>query len=69
MLADHSTYLKQLSERLKTFDVKELPYNIVFHGHSIPCGYTVNRVVRSSEAYPQLVRDELNIRFPNAVLN
>ena len=69
MIANQRTYLKQLSERLKNFDVKEQPYNIVFHGHSIPCGYTVSRVVRSCDAYPQLVRDALNIRFPNAVLN
>lgn len=63
-------YLLELANHLRNFaGGSEEPINIVFHGHSIPCGYTVNRVVRSGDSYPQLVKDGLNVRYPNAVLN
>ncbi len=69
MIAEQNSYLSDLSDRFKNFEVASEPFNIVFHGHSIPCGYTVNKVVRASDAYPQLVKDALNIRFPNMVMN
>lgn len=69
MTADPKTYLADLSKQLKNPDVNHEPFNIVFHGHSIPCGYTVNRMVRPFIAYPHLVHRELNTRYPCAVMN
>ena len=60
-------YLEAINRELK----KVWPYNrrvkIVCHGHSIPCGYMAENVVKPLDAYPQLLLDKLSERFPHAV--
>lgn len=69
MIADNRIYLKQEKEELLKVWPDNHTMNIVCHGHSIPCGYTVNHVVRMLDAYPHLLHKKLTKRFPTAVMN
>lgn len=69
MKADKLTYLlPEVKELLKVWPDNHT-MNFVFHGHSIPAGYTANHVIRPFDAYPHLVHRALNKRFPCAVIN
>ncbi len=43
--------------------------NLVCHGHSVPSGYACTPFVDSFHAYPHLMHQILNQRFPYAVIN
>lgn len=62
-------YFDSLVEELK----KEWPGNrrirLVAHGHSVPAGYFRTPEVRTFDAYPALIHQELSARFPVAVIN
>ena len=68
-IADRSTYLLPLAvELLKQWPANRL-VNIVCHGHSVPAGYFRTPEVRSLDAYPQVLKEGLDPRYPFAVLN
>ena len=43
--------------------------NIVFHGHSVPAGFAVTPVVRTTDAYPYQLLDGLKNAYPFAQIN
>lgn len=69
MIPDKREYLKEEATELNRIWPDNKCMNIVCHGHSIPCGYTTNHVVRMQDAYPRLLHDLLCSRFPMAVIN
>lgn len=69
MVPDKKEYLKQEGNELKKLWPDNQTMNIVCHGHSIPCGYTANSVVRMRDAYPHLMHEILCMRYPMAVTN
>ena len=69
MIPEKSDYLKAEIIELNKIWPDNKTMNIVCHGHSLPCGYTANHVVRMRDAYPRLLQDMLCSRFPMAVLN
>jgi len=60
-------YLSDVCKELR----KEWPDNrrvrIVCHGHSIPCGYMAENIVRPMDAYPQKLLGKLADRYPHGV--
>ncbi|TDQ06944.1 SGNH/GDSL hydrolase family protein [Pedobacter metabolipauper] len=62
-------YLKPIKDKL----VKQWPdnrsINLVFHGHSVPSGYTNTPFVNTLGAYPYLLLKELKAIYPYAVIN
>jgi hypothetical protein len=69
MLADRDTYLRDEVLALSRVWPHNSTFNIVCHGHSIPCGYTASHMVSPFDAYPHLLHRILNCRFPTAVIN
>lgn len=69
MIPDIREYLKQEVAQLNKVWPANRTINIVCHGHSIPCGYTANHVVRMLDAYPHILHELLTKRFPMAVMN
>lgn len=69
MIPDTREYLKQEAAELNKIWPANRTMNIVCHGHSIPCGYTANHVVRMLDAYPHILCENLTRRFPMAVMN
>ena len=68
-IANRSTYLLPLAvDLLKHWPGNRLT-NIVCHGHSVPAGYFRTPEVRSLDAYPHLLKEGLDQRYPFAVLN
>src|SRR3954467_10042249 len=63
------TYLAELEALLRVDWPRNRTVNIVVHGHSVPAGYFETPEVRSLEAYPALLRNDLARRFPHAVIN
>jgi lysophospholipase L1-like esterase len=69
MIPNKKDYLvAEVNELKKTWPDNQT-MNIVCHGHSITCGYTVNSVVRMRDAYPHLLHEILCLRYPMAVTN
>lgn len=68
-VADKETYLSSLKAEF----VKKWPdnrtINIVFHGHSVPTGYSQSPIVQSLNAYPQLTLTGLKSKYPYLVVN
>jgi lysophospholipase L1-like esterase len=62
-------YLKDISRQLTLQWPKNHTINIVCHGHSVPAGYFKTPVVEALNAYPHLLREGLQKRFPFAVFN
>ncbi|HEX8040506.1 MAG TPA: SGNH/GDSL hydrolase family protein [Chryseosolibacter sp.] len=62
-------YLRDIRKEL----TKEWPanrtINLVFHGHSVPSGYFKTPEVRTLDAYPHQVLEELKAIYPTAVIN
>ena len=62
-------YLRDTVSQMK----KEWPNNrmveIVCHGHSVPAGYFKTPEIRTYDAYPNLLKQGLCLRFPHAVIN
>ncbi len=69
MLPDTASYLRQEANELCKVWPENRTTNMVCHGHSIPCGYTSNHVVRMKDAYPHLIQNTLWNRYPMAVIN
>lgn len=69
MIADKNSYLKEITQELFSGWPKKKPVNIVCHGHSIPCGYTANSVVKMRDAYPSLLHELMCERYPLSVSN
>jgi lysophospholipase L1-like esterase len=67
--ADPGTYLNPVKEELTKQWPKNRAINLVFHGHSVPSGYFRTPDVRTLEAYPQQVLQELKAAYPYAVIN
>jgi lysophospholipase L1-like esterase len=43
--------------------------NLVFHGHSVPSGYTTTPTVKTLDAYPNKILEKLSAKYPTAVIN
>ena len=68
-IAERSSYLADIAERLRTHWPENRTINIVCHGHSVPAGYFATPMVDSLNAYPHLLYVGLKRRFPFAVVN
>lgn len=68
-IAKKNTYLTSLTTVLSKTWPDNRTVNLVFHGHSVPCGYFGFHVVNTFDAYPHLVHVKLKERFPMAVIN
>lgn len=64
-----SDYLDGIKEELQKKWPQNRTINLVFHGHSVPSGYFKTPDVRTLDAYPQLVLQELKNKYPLAVIN
>lgn len=60
-------YLQNICNELKKIWPDNKRVVIVCHGHSIPCGYMAENIVRPMDAYPQQLLAKLADRFPHAV--
>jgi acyl-CoA thioesterase-1 len=67
--ADSRVYLGNVCDELSKPWPKNRTINIVCHGHSVPAGYFKTPEVRTFEAYPTLMHQQLCRRFPHAVIN
>jgi acyl-CoA thioesterase-1 len=64
-----SDYLAGIKNELQKKWPQNRTINLVFHGHSVPSGYFKTPDVRTLDAYPQLVLQELKKKYPMAVIN
>lgn len=62
-------YLAGIKDELQKKWPQNRTINLVFHGHSVPSGYFKTPDVRTLDAYPQLVLQELKKKYPLAVIN
>jgi lysophospholipase L1-like esterase len=67
--ANPDTYLKQLIFELQQSWPNNRTINLVFHGHSVPSGYSTTPIVNTLSAYPYLTLKILKDKFPTAVVN
>jgi lysophospholipase L1-like esterase len=67
--ADSHDYLGNVCDELSKPWPKNRTVNIVCHGHSVPAGYFKTPEVRTFDAYPMLMHQQLCRRFPLAVIN
>jgi len=68
-LAQQEDYLREIKTALQKKWPENRTINLVFHGHSVPSGYAKTPEVRTFDAYPFLVLQELKKRYPYAVIN
>ncbi|SDG70672.1 SGNH/GDSL hydrolase family protein [Winogradskyella thalassocola] len=64
-----SQYLDSLKKELKVKWPKNTTINLVFHGHSVPTGYTTRGVVDRLSSYPYRTLKEVNDYYPYSVVN
>ncbi|PZX49164.1 SGNH/GDSL hydrolase family protein [Algoriphagus chordae] len=62
-------YLNELKTELQQKWPENRTINLVFHGHSVPAGYFRTPIVKTLDAYPYLVMQELTSQYPYAVVN
>jgi lysophospholipase L1-like esterase len=62
-------YLQPIKDELQKKWPNNRTINLVFHGHSVPSGYFRTPEVRTLDAYPYLVLQELKKKYPYAVIN
>lgn len=67
--ASPANYLDSVKKELRRQWPENRTINLVFHGHSVPSGYFRTPVVRTFDAYPNLVLYDLKQLYPNAVIN
>lgn len=67
--AQTTDYLANIKTALQQKWPDNRTINLVFHGHSVPAGYFRTPEVRTFDAYPSLVAQELKKLYPNAVIN
>ena len=68
-IADKETYLNDFKEKLKKECPQARPLFVVFHGHSVPAGYSVAPEVETFRAYPQLFLYGLKAQYPTSVVS
>lgn len=66
---NENDYLYELKEQLQLKWPNNRTINIVFHGHSVPSGYSTGGVVNTLSAYPHLFLKFLKENYPYAVIN
>lgn len=62
-------YLDSLKQELKVKWPNNRTINLVFHGHSVPTGYTTRGVIDRYNAYPFRTLKKVNDFYPYAVVN
>lgn len=62
-------YLDSLKKELKVKWPKNRTINLVFHGHSVPTGYTTRGVIDRSNSYPYKTLKKVNDFYPYSVVN
>lgn len=62
-------YLDSLKKELKVKWPRNRTINLVFHGHSVPTGYTTRGVIDRSNAYPYRTLKKVNDFYPYSVVN
>lgn len=67
--APASSYLKDLKAEMGKKWPRNRTINIVFHGHSVPSGYTTRGIVKTLDAYPHLTLCAVKAEYPYAVVN
>jgi len=67
--AQQQDYLREIKTALQKKWPDNRTINLVFHGHSVPSGYARTPEVRTFDAYPFIVLQELKKRYPYAVIN
>ena len=67
--ANPDTYLKPILLELQRSWPNNRTINLVFHGHSVPSGYSATPIVNTLEAYPHLTLKIIKDKFPTAVVN
>ena len=67
--ADPNTYLKTLVLDMQRTWPNNRTINLVFHGHSVPSGYSATPIVNTLGAYPHLTLKNIKDKFPTAVVN
>lgn len=65
--SDH--YLDSLKKELKIKWPNNRTVNLVFHGHSVPTGYTTRGVVDRTNSYPYRTLKKVNDFYPYSVVN
>ncbi|MDR3268629.1 MAG: hypothetical protein LBT83_06140, partial [Tannerella sp.] len=68
-VADESEYLSDLRQELQKKHPKNSLINLVFRGHSVPSGYFDTPEVRSLQAFPHLVFQEVKEKYLYARVN
>jgi lysophospholipase L1-like esterase len=68
-IARREIYLREVIKILNSAWPENRTVNIVFHGHSVPSGYTATPFVDTFNSYPHLLHATLKARFPFAVIN
>ena len=64
-----TSYLASLKQELKVKWPKNRTINLVFHGHSVPTGYTTRGVLDRSNSYPYRTLKKVNDFYPYSVVN
>ncbi len=67
--AEMKTYLNDIKVELNKKWPNNRTINIVYHGHSVPTGYSTGGVVNTFDAYPRLATKLMKEIYPYAVLN
>jgi acyl-CoA thioesterase-1 len=67
--ADKQEYLNAIKQELNKQWPLNRTINLVFHGHSVPAGYFKTPEVRTLEAYPHKLLEELKLVYPFAAIN
>ena len=62
-------YLDSLKKELKIKWPKNRTINLVFHGHSVPTGYTTRGVIDRLQSYPYRTLKKVNDFYPYSVVN
>lgn len=68
-VANSITYLDSIKKELKVKWPNNRTINLVFHGHSVPTGYTTGGVVDRLNSYPFQTLKNINDHYPYSVVN
>lgn len=68
-VAPASDYLSDIKKELVKEWPKNRTINLVFHGHSVPAGYSKTPLVNTFDSYPYQVLQRLKDKYPFAVIN
>ena len=68
-IADSANYVNSLENELRQKWPDNRMINLVFHGHSVPSGYTTKGVTDRLKAYPYQTLKKVNDHYPYSVVN